>query len=80
MSSRNKYSYTLIFNAGNTEANIFEEPGAIVPHAGIWCAVKGTSEMRVGPSTRTESGRLVKQPRAAVIKSYGSKRPGKRLQ
>ena len=41
--------------------------------------MKGTAEMMGGPSAGTESGRPVKQPLAAVVKSYGSKRKGKRL-
>ena len=32
-----------------TEASIPEEPGAVVPHAGIWCATKGTKVMEEGP-------------------------------
>jgi hypothetical protein len=31
------------------EANTLEEPGAIIPHAGIWCATKGTKVMEEGP-------------------------------
>jgi len=29
--------------------NIAEEPGAVVPHAGNWCATKGTMVMEEGP-------------------------------
>jgi len=32
-----------------TEASIPEEPGAVVPHAGIGCATKGTKVMEEGP-------------------------------
>ena len=35
--SRIKYNFTLISKAGSMEANTLEEPGAIIPHAGI-CA------------------------------------------
>ncbi len=37
LSSQTKYNFTLISKAGNMEANTLEEPGAIIPHAGI-CA------------------------------------------
>ncbi len=36
--------------------------------------MKGIREMRVGPSMGIESGKPVKQPLAAAIKSCGSKR------
>ena len=42
--------------------------------------MKGTAEMMGGPSAGTESGRPVKQPLAAVVKSYGSKRKGKKAE
>ena len=37
LSSRTKYNFTLISNAGSMEANTLEEPGAIISLAGI-CA------------------------------------------
>ena len=36
--------------------------------------------MEEGPPIRAVAGRLIKQPSAAVVKSYGSERVGKRLQ
>ena len=44
---------------------------------GVLC--KGTSKMEVGPLIRTVADRLIKQPSAAVVKSYGSERLWKRL-
>ena len=37
LSSQTKCNFTLISKAGTMEANTLEEPGAIIPHAGI-CA------------------------------------------
>jgi len=37
LSSHTKYNFNLISKAGTMEANTLEEPGAIIPHAGI-CA------------------------------------------
>ena len=37
LSSQTKYNCTSISDAGSMEANTLEEPGAIIPHAGI-CA------------------------------------------
>ena len=55
------------------------EPPCTERYARWWCAVKGTWEMMVDPSTGTESGRPVKLPSPAVVKSHGSKHRGKRL-
>lgn len=43
---------------------------------GVLC--KGTSKMEVGPPIRAVADRLIKQPSAAVVKSYGSERLWKR--
>ena len=32
-----------------TEGSISEEPSAVIPHAGIWCATKGAIAMEEGP-------------------------------
>ncbi len=43
---------------------------------GVLC--KGTSKMGEGPLIRAVAGRLIKQPSAAVVKSYGSEQLWKR--
>ena len=43
---------------------------------GVLC--KGTSKMEEGPPIRAVAGRLIKQPSAAVVKSYGSEQLRKR--
>jgi len=49
------------------------------PVQGRRCAVKGISEIREGHSMGIESGKPIKQPRAAAVKGCGGEHQGKRL-